>query len=513
VSRGALAAAGALLLLAGLPAVSRAADEARVLRTRAEQLAAEDRCEEALERARRARALEPDDARSALVEGRCELRLGHYEQAVGPLEEARRLDPSLPGVSTDLAQCRFHLGELDAAERELDRAEAENPDDGRAALYRGLVLLERSEPRRGAEAFERAARLDTQSEPMASFYAGMAWDRAGEEARAIASLRRVLEESPGTPWAAEAERALARLEARGGRNWWAGATAGLEWDSNVVLLGTGVPAPAEITGQADGRGFWGLDAGVELLRDEDWSAGVLGTYAGRAQFDLTQFDLERPTASVWLDRRIDDASFARVKPFFGYTWLGYDPYVLTTGSNFSYHRRFGDWGAGRFLFRLTYNDFLFPLIAPPLTNPETINRDGFEYRVAYDHRLPVGASTILYGGLGWYFYDTQGNEYRHWGLGPWLGARQRLPLEFELDLLARYAYEPYQNRSVFAFPSSPVGARRDNIFALQVLLERPITRNVLGTIRYRFVNDASNTAVFNYSRNIIGGYVTVRFGG
>jgi Flp pilus assembly protein TadD len=74
VSRALRLLAAAVLAAAALPAL--AADEAPVLRQRAEQLAASGRCEEALPRARRARELAPQDARAALVEGRCLLRLG-----------------------------------------------------------------------------------------------------------------------------------------------------------------------------------------------------------------------------------------------------------------------------------------------------------------------------------------------------------------------------------------------------------------------------------------------------
>ena len=81
----------ACAVLCALAGAVRAADEGAVLRLRAEQLAAEDRCEEALERARRARELLPDDARVALVEGRCALRMNRYSEVIAPLEDARRL--------------------------------------------------------------------------------------------------------------------------------------------------------------------------------------------------------------------------------------------------------------------------------------------------------------------------------------------------------------------------------------------------------------------------------------
>src|SRR5262249_22781686 len=125
-ARPGLLAALAVALTA-LPAL--AADEALVLRQRAEQLAAADHCDEALPRAQRARELDPRDPRAALVEGRCLVRLGKYREALAPLGAARELDPKLPGVSADLAQAHYHLDEIDAASAELDRAERENPND------------------------------------------------------------------------------------------------------------------------------------------------------------------------------------------------------------------------------------------------------------------------------------------------------------------------------------------------------------------------------------------------
>ena len=89
----------ACALLCALAGAAHAADEGAVLRLRAEQLAAEDRCEEALERARRARELLPNDAAAALVEGRCALRLNRYGEAIAALEDVRRLAPDTAGIA------------------------------------------------------------------------------------------------------------------------------------------------------------------------------------------------------------------------------------------------------------------------------------------------------------------------------------------------------------------------------------------------------------------------------
>ena len=43
-------------------------------------------------------------------------------------------------------------------------------------------------------------------------------------------------------------------------------------------------------------------------------------------------------------------------------------------------------------------------------------------------------------------------------------------------------------------------------------LERPITEHVKISVRYRHENDISNVDVFDYDRNIVGGFLTLEFG-
>ncbi len=58
-----------------------AAGEAQALRLRAAQLAAQNQCTEALPLVQRARQLEPEDARAALLEGKCLFQEKRYEEA------------------------------------------------------------------------------------------------------------------------------------------------------------------------------------------------------------------------------------------------------------------------------------------------------------------------------------------------------------------------------------------------------------------------------------------------
>lgn len=494
--------------------VARAADEAQVLRLRAEQLAAQGRCADALPVARQARALDAGDARAALLEGQCAIRLKRYGEAIAPLEDARRLDPSLARAALYLGIAHYHRGDLDRAEEELAAAAGPLGESAELELYRGLVLLERARAGEAAEALERAAALDPRTaDPAASYFAGRAWQSADQRERAARALRRVIDQAPGTPWATEAERALASAAARYRRQApWGIASAGIEYDDNVVLLGRGALLPAEISSEEDWRGVWFLAGGFELFRNADWAGGVIADYSGSAHADLDDFDSHFPAIALWLDRSLDEDTYLRLQPDFGYQWLGYDPFLAIYGATLALHRAWGEAGSGRAFVRYAHRDYRYDVEDDPTGDPKALNRDAEEYGGGYEHLYPAGSETELRGGFQIVRYDARGREYEHTGYEVWLGGRRELPLDLVADLGAGYRYAHYDNASGFTIPPRS-SRRRDHVFHVQALLERPITEQVKLSARYRYENEDSNVGVFDYDRHIVGGYVTVSFGG
>lgn len=509
------------VLAAGLVATAaRAADEGLVLRESAERLAATGRCQEAIEKARRARDLAPDDARAAALEGRCELYLKRYDAAVAPLETARRLDPTLPGVAVDLLMAQYHRGDFAAAERALADAEAQSPDDPRLLLYRGLLHLERAEDAQAASDLERAARADASIDPLASYYAALAWERARQREKAREALERA--ELGQAPWSEQARQALARLDTSahvGLGAWWATLIGGLEWDDNVVLRGDGVSLPnpglpSHVSNQADARGVWSAEAGAELLRSRNWAGGAIAGYDGNAHFDLGAYDLQSPNASLWLDRRLGEHSFARLQPFASYTWYDANPFLAEVGGVLSLHHEFERAGSGRLYGQYSYRDYLYSTknLGGPPSLARQRNRDGTDFRVGYDHTLAVTDSTTLRGGILYGRYEAQGDEYSHESYGAYAGLRQALPAKFAFDAEGGYAYEPYRHPSSFFVGTPNTVKRRDSIWTVRLLLERPLTHRLTLSGYWRYTNESSNTPVFDYDRNILGGYFTLSFG-
>lgn len=549
---------------------TRAAEVPEVLMLRAESLAAEDRCEEALPTLARARAAAPGDARAAHLAGQCQLRLRRFEDAIASLEQAKRLDPELPDLDLHLAIARFHTRDLDGAEAALAEARRRTPDRAEAELYHGLLLLERGDDAGAAAALERARQRDRAAvEPIASYYTGLAWMGAADQARGRTALERVREEMPASSWAQAAERLLSGmggvrglhdrrdLEARHQSERPLGSLAGLhrelpwlvmslgvEHDDNVVLRGSGVEIPQEISDEDDARMILTLQAGRELVRRGNWAAGAFGAYYGSAHQDVNEFNVQFPSVTLWADRILDDESTARLQYDFGYAWVDGDPYLAE-------HRitpaLFKSWGRGvtRIYTEFVIDDFLYsnrdvpdgaeggsagdecpgdPLLCGPfgIDERDERDRDGWGLTAGIRHTAPIDvANAELFAGYRYRYYWAEGSEYDYQGHELRAGLRSLLPFDLSLDMQASYTYRPFRHSSTYPDPTGvALGVqyalsgerRRDQVYRFDAVLEREINERMLASFRYSYLGNDSNTDVFDYNRNIVGAYLTVRFG-
>lgn len=565
----------ARLALAALLALAAPAARAETALERGRALAAAGNCREAVPALEQARAEQPGDAAAADLLGQCQMQLQRWAEAAAAFAEAKRLDPETPEVDIRLAASRFHAGDLDGAEAALDDARVRSPGSAEVDLYDGLIRLERAEqPVAAAEALERARGRDPVGvEPVASYYAGIAWLRARERERAREALERVQREAPGTEWAAAAERALARSEggilgmrdrrdlqgliqaerplgrgpedgARQGP--WTAVSAGVEYDSNVLLRGDRVARPDEISDDADGRAVWTAQVGTELFRNEDWAVGVLGAYYGSAHFDLTDFDTHYPTITTWVDRRFGESWLARVQYDFGYAWVGEDGYLR---GHSLIPALFHDWGGRRGTTRLfgdlSWDDYRFEdddvpdgfalgagggpgTVCPDVTRPcgpagldesRERNRDGLWAIVGFDHVVPVAElRSELSAGYHFHHYDAEGEEYDFSGHEIELGARTLLPWRLTLDVRGSFTWRSYDEPSTFPDPRDLVNGieyglddddKTEKIWQADVIVERPINDWLVASLRYAYTRNDADVDVFEFDRHVVGGYLTV----
>jgi tetratricopeptide (TPR) repeat protein len=537
-----------------LASAASAADRVDPRRAQAERLVAEGRCTPALEVLAELRRADPNDARTLLQIAHCELDEQRYQAAAETLAIARSAHPNDGEIRLQLAIALYHVEDFAASSVELETA-AQTLGEERAeiALYRGLLLLTQPEAKSaaaGAAWLERARALGgADVEPVASYYAGMGWSAAQDRGRAREALQRVVREWPGTNWATQAERRLEEMGADS-RRWWGSLRAGLEYDSNAVLQGQGVPLPSEISSQRDIRGVWSAQAGTELFRTGQWAGGAALNYFGSAYRDVKSFDTQFPGVAVWLDRRLDDATTLRVAADGGYAWVAEEPFFWTQRASLSLLRQWTDAGSSELFARYWRDDYLkisgdvpgpapgvpYPSCAPPaeplafcgpagLDEHAARNRDGNGTTIGFLHsmripvELPFGDATARFG----YQYDrfvARGTEYTYQAHAVAGGVRVGLPWSAALDVSGSWAYRPYRHPSTF--PNQPLVANteyvlpttrhRETSYAVDIVLERPIATWLTASARWHLERTHSTVEVFDYQRQIVGAYLTATMG-
>ncbi len=524
-------------LFAALPA---AAQDVSALRARAQSEALAGRCAEALGVIAKAGEAAQTDGGLLLVAGQCQIRAKQYAQARTSLEQARSIDPNLPNVDLSLGIARYHMGDLDGAAEALAAARARGDKNAELDLYEGLVMLQRADARDAAASLERARISDPGVEPVASFYSGLAFSSLDDRTEAREALERVIAQYPGTQWADAAQRALDDLDSRAPHKWLR-IGAGLEYDTNVLLQGAGVTTPSDISNKSALGGVWWADGGLEFLRTDQWSAGIRAHYYGNAYVDLSSLDQQYPGVGLWLDRRMDEATTLRLEYDYSYAWVGYEPYLSAQTATVSVLRNWGAAGSTVVRALASQDNYFFPRdtvpeagqpgvncrlvsCAPPGTDSKAErNADGYGFSAGVEHGLPLdwNDSTIT-AGYDFLYYYSRGQEWRYSGHQLWLGFHTALPWKVRLHTLGSYTYRAYENSSTYPNPGAEEQAqrlgqpyrlvsahRRDNALDFDLVLERPILKWLTASIRYNYLWNDSNTDVFHYHRQIVGGYLTV----
>jgi tetratricopeptide (TPR) repeat protein len=509
------------------------------------QEAEQGRCDGAVQRLADIEGLE---ARAALLSGRCRIGQGLYPEALADLDRVRgdrELSVRQQGdVELYRAVALYHLERFTEAESALEEAQGRTGDEAQLALYRGLLALQRGEANRAAPSLESAARLaPDETEPVASYYAGLAWLGASERARARVALQRVVDRDPEGPWGREAARLLESTRLFPA---YARVSAGIEHDDNVRLRGAGIDVPPdEDGGEKDWRGVWIADGGVQLFGHDRWSGGLIGSYYGNAHVDVDEFDTHFPTAGTWLDYRIGPQTHARAYYTFGYAWVDGDSFLRTHLMQMGLTHNWQKAGSTELFADITLNDFRFDNddvvgasdpgcgTAPTGCGPDGVNesrerdRDGVGVGLAADHRylVPLSASIDdvieeleLRGQYRVGYYDSEGDEWKYWSNRLLFGLNVVLPLDFELDAWGAYERRDFDNPSTY--PDEEAAGvpyalsnndREEDVGEVQVELEKWFGELFSVSARWAYIDNDSNRRVYDYDRHIVGGYLNFRF--
>lgn len=149
-----------------------------------EQLAMESKWGEALVQVQAARQTLPDEPELLVWEAVLYEQLGETDAAQASLTRAQSLTPDQPvGLWIMVAMKRFQVNNLDGAEAAIQEALASNPDDAQSHFWLANIAEARGDQRLAIELFTQTSELaraadDPQLEVMAKFRMGMLMQQA-----------------------------------------------------------------------------------------------------------------------------------------------------------------------------------------------------------------------------------------------------------------------------------------------------------------------------------------------
>jgi tetratricopeptide (TPR) repeat protein len=134
-------------------------------------------------------------ADSWMLAGSTLLDLNEFAQARRDLDNAMRLDPSLPGLCTLDGTARDKGGDAEAAEPSFRQALLQNPNDFEANLYLGAILYQRRNMEEAKKYLDKALELNPQS-TMARYESAMWKSTAGQYQAAADQLEKLVADDP-----------------------------------------------------------------------------------------------------------------------------------------------------------------------------------------------------------------------------------------------------------------------------------------------------------------------------
>lgn len=515
------------------------------------------RCEQA---AARLSGLEGLASRADLLAAQCQIRAGLYPEALIHLDRvrgARDLSREQVGdVELYRGVALYHLERYAEAGAALASADGLTREEAQLELYTGLILLRDGDNERAAPRLEAASRLEPRlTEPVASYYAGLAWNGAAERNRARDAFQRVVDLDGDGPWGQEARKLLESTELY---PYFVRGRLGIEYDDNVLLRGSVTQTGAAVldtAGEKDYRGVWEIDGGVQLWQAEDGktSAGFTGGYSGNAYSDseINGLDTHFLRGGAYVARRLGPQTVAQARYQYAHAFVrNNQDYLSEHLGEVSLEHNWQRSGTTTLFVDIVADDLRFrnleipdgpgppgtpcsadpnsPSCSPPGVNERNArDRDGIGYSAAVEHRylLPLARELEGYvdqievgGGYRFLYYDSEGSEWEYVGNLVSASLDVAFPFDIHVETRASYEHRDFANPSTFPdveeantvyFLSGSDRNEHEFIFTGEV--EKGITEHWSVSALYQFVNNESNRDAYNYDRHIVGGYINFRF--
>jgi tetratricopeptide (TPR) repeat protein len=471
------------------------------------------RYEEAERHFRAALKAKPDDPEASAFLGQTLLRRKRVAEAEAVFRRMLQVDPASGQAWLGLGIVQYTRQDFKAAKESLLAAEKAEPENALVHYYLGLVHHELGEYDAAPERFKKAITLSPDLTPTAQYYSGVAHLRRGALAEAREALEATIAAEPDTEHGRSAKELLAQVEAAEAgppSRWKVNASAGTEYDTNVVLLpgGTSPPAGTGISRQADWRAVLAGSLDYQAIRMDRFVAGLNFSVYQTFQAKLTGFNIEDLQPTAYAQYQFGSVSIG-ASYIYNYTLVGQSPYlnantglgVVTvtespaTYTQFQFRYMNKDFRNGRFLLNSARSGKNWLAgVTQYLAFAENKGRmwTGF----IFDTDVTGGGHPTVAGPP-----NTPDNaDWDYKGYHITTGLEMPPVLDWELSLAFDWIYQHYANPN--SFSTDGITRRRDNIYSTTVALSRDLTEHFTLTLQYAYTRDDSNIDVFQYVRNI-----------
>jgi tetratricopeptide (TPR) repeat protein len=437
----------------------------------------------------------PNSAEAHYYLGITSIKLENYEQAVGALKKAKRLDPTLPAVHLNLGIAYYRSQRYQSAESELRQASKAGDDNGSTHLFLGLAQQGAKRHADSIHSFEQAMKADRELKQPALYNIGYANHHLKKTPAARKALQQAIAVDPDSDTAGYARTLLETVEAAPEKPLTFTASVGIQYDDNVTT------AEQDVTsGEEDFAAVLDLSATYKLPVEAELELEAGYDFSQTVYDSLSEFNIQSHILSLGMEKELGDSSLG-----LGYRYTR----SFLDGDDFLQIHSI-EPSLGRSLQSDLYLHLAYGFHDKTFFNDS--DRDGSGYALSLDSYSFFDQQKSHFK-IGYRFEkeNTDGPEYDY--LGHYVNTGISTPIELvsrgKLDLGYQYFTKDY------AHETASIGKERgDKRHTANIKLTNHLGKYLFTNLEYEYMDSDSNLASSDFSQNVftlsLGGSWAIR---
>ena len=450
----------------------------------------------------------PGDSQAGYYLGQTLLRLGRYDAAEERYRETLQRHPADARARLGLGMALYHQGRYTDAMANLSSAETDLRDEPLVYYYEGLAAAALQSFTQASEKFIRAGALDPELAQDPRYRRGASYYGQGKPEQAAAEFRTAVAtdaQPSGRPGVTLAGTTLSPQSKR----WDLQAAVSAQYDSNVVLLPSGVSSPGNnISRKGDFVAVFSGRGEYRFIQNDTWTVGAGGGFYQNIHAKLSDFNVQDFTPTMYVQRQFGQAQL-RLQYILDYVTVGGDPYLLSHAIQPVLTLAEGERTFTQAFVRYQNKDFKTfrnNQLGVSVNQTRDANNwmvGGMQYLLFQDNRGYVRAG---------YTFDTDragGGDWSYIGHRFSTGIALQPAAATTLDLAVDYYRQGYDNPNSFSISGPTV--RKDNIFLVTGTAVRDLRSWLWVAFQYSYTRDDANIAAFSYVRHVVSFTLGGRF--